>query len=197
MHGTEGSAERDYEVWKPFIVDTTYALATLNWWDGSGDQTSDYSTPETMIKQIHDFLTAQGYTAKDLIVYEGFSRGSANSYPIVAHDRASSSPMIDVAISSSGGAQPTYYDMTTKTIATQASKPTIFKGVYWILACGGKDENPTRDGCEAMETSKKFVTAKGGNVLGVLSDPNGTHGALTTSKLDLVGQAFDLIDGVF
>ena len=145
-----------------------------------------------MNAQIHDFLTAHDYTAKDLVVFEGFSRGSANSYPIVAHDRSSTTPMIDVAVSSSGGATDNYFALTTKSLpADKLSK--IFTGVNWILACGDKDENPTRDGCQAMQNSKAFVTAKGATVLGVLSDPNAGHGALTTSSLNLTQQMFELI----
>lgn len=193
LHGTGGSAENDYEIWKPYIQNTQFALAALNWWDGSGDQTSDYSTPEAISTQIHDFLTSQGYAAKDVVVFEGFSRGSANSYSVVAHDRASQNPVIDVAVSSSGGVQTAYYELMTKSIAAKAQL-NIFADVYWILACGSKDPNPERDGCEAMETAKQFVSAKGASVLGVLSDPDSGHGALTTSKLNLPKQMFELIE---
>lgn len=192
LHGTEGSAEKDYEIWKPSL-DPKFALASLNWWDGSGEQTSDYSTPEVINTQIHEFLSTQGYTKNDVVVLEGFSRGSANSYSVVAHDRASTSPLIDVAVSSSGGSQDAYYQLATKSISTKAQSK-IFTGVYWILACGNKDPNPSRDGCEGMEKSKAFVTEKGAVVLGLLSDPNAGHGALNTSKLNLTKQMFDLIN---
>src|SRR3990167_1709485 len=59
LHGTEGSAEKDYEIWKPYIKETQFALASLNWWDGSGDKTTDYSAPEVMSTQIQDFLGNQ------------------------------------------------------------------------------------------------------------------------------------------
>jgi hypothetical protein len=193
VHGTEGSAERDYEVWKPFIANTNYALASLNWWDGSGDTTADYSTPSTVNTQLHNFLDDQGYTKKDVVVFEGFSRGSANSYPVVAFDRTSGNPMIDFVVSSSGGAEASYFNLTTSSISATV-KTKVFSGVYWIMACGDKDENPSRDGCQAMESAKSFVTGKGATVLGILSDPNGGHGALTTSSLNLPAQMFELIE---
>ncbi len=193
LHGTEGSAEKDYEIWKPFVKETQFALATLNWWDGSGDQTSDYTAPDVIKAQIHDFLSSQGYASGDVVVLEGFSRGSANSYSVAALDRSDSSPMIDLVVSSSGGAESTYYDSTTKSIPAK-TQSKIFGGVYWILACGKKDPNPTRDGCEAMEATKTFVSNKGATVLGTLSDPNGGHGALTTSSLGLAKQMFELIE---
>ena len=196
LHGTEGSAEKDYEIWEPFIKETKFALASLNWWDGSGDKTTDYSTPESMSSQIQEFLSSQGYAQSDLVVFEGFSRGSANSYSVVANDRASTSPVIDVAVSSSGGVETSYYNLTTKAVSAQ-QQAKIFAGVYWILACGGKDPNLARDGCAAAETAKTFVSGKGATVLGILSDPNGGHGALTTSSLNLTKQMFDLISTKF
>lgn len=193
LHGTEGSAERDYEIWKPFVASTDYALASLNWWDGSGDTTADYSSPTDVNSQINDFLTSQGYTKNDIVVYEGFSRASANSFSVVALDRASSNPMIDFAVSSSGGVETNYFNSTTSSISTTA-KAKIFSGVYWIMACGDLDENPARDGCQSAETASTFVTGKGATVLGILSDPNGGHGALTTSSLNLPAQMFELIE---
>lgn len=192
LHGTEGSAEKDYEIWKPFIKDKQYALASLNWWDGSGDQTTDYTTPEVVNAEIHSFLSSQGYSKNDLIVFEGFSRGSSNSYAIVSFDQASSEPLIDIAVSSSGGSQSAYYADVTKSISSK-TQGKIFANVKWILACGGKDPNPSRDGCLAMESTKQFVSDKGATVLGLLSDPNGGHGALTTSSLGLANQMLDLI----
>jgi len=193
IHGTEGSAEKDYEIWKPYIKETSFALASLNWWDGNGDKTTDYSTPEVMSSQIQDFLSSQNYTKNDIVVFEGFSRGSANSYSVAAFDRASTNPLIDVVVSSSGGLQEDYFNLTTKEISSKIQS-NIFSGIYWILACGGKDSNPTRDGCGAMEASKKFVSDKGASILGILSDSNSGHGALTTSSTNLPKQMFELID---
>lgn len=197
LHGTEGGAEKDFAIWKPFVVDAGYALASLNWWDGSGDDTTDYATPEKINTYIHEFLTAQGYAKTDLIVFEGFSRGSANSFSVAAFDQASSSPLIDVVVSSSGGGQEAYFNLTTKNIEQKAKSNTIFKNVYWITACGGKDENPERDGCTAMQSASNFVAGKGATVLGNLADPNAGHGALTTSTLNLPKQMFELIDAKF
>ena len=193
LHGTEGSAETDYGVWKPLIKDSGFALAALNWWDGSGDKISDYSTPEMINEYIHEFLEDQGYTTDDLVVFQGFSRGSANSYSVVAIDQASSNPYIKIAVSSSGGVESGYYESTTKSVPP-SMQSNIYSKVEWILACGGKDSNPNRDGCPAMEQTKQFVIDKGATVLGLLQDPNAGHGALTTSSLNLAKQMFELID---
>lgn len=196
LHGTEGSAERDYEIWKPLVKDKGYALAALNWWDGSGDKTSDYSNPQAINTQIHDFLRGQGYTERDVVVLEGFSRGSANTYPIAAYDRAGGNPLIDVVVSSSGGFQNDYFAVTTKAVDAKA-RGQIFSGLYWILSCGGRDKNQNRDGCGGMEKSQAVVANKGATVLGFLSDPNSGHGALTTSPLRLTNQMFELIEQKF
>jgi hypothetical protein len=62
------------------------------------------------------------------------------------------------------------------------------------LACGGKDQNPNRDGCPAMQQSQQFVQSKGASIMGFLEDSNAGHGALTTSSQNLAGQMFDLIE---
>lgn len=196
LHGTGGTAEKDYEIWKPFVKETSYALASLNWWDGSGETVADYSTPDTIVSELHSFLQSQGYKPSDIVVLEGFSRGSANSYPIAALDQAGKSPYLDVVISSSGGAQPDYYLSTTGSINSH-QQSNIFSHLSWILACGGKDKNTARDGCIGMKSARQFVADKGARVLGLLEDPNGGHGALTTSSLNLAKQAFDLIENSY
>jgi hypothetical protein len=194
IHGTEGSAQTDYDVWRPFVEKTNFALAALNWWDGSGDAVTDYSTPKQINEYIHNFLKAQGYTSDDTIVFQGFSRGSANSFSVVAFDQASLDPMIDVAVSSSGGVESSYFTSTTSPIADKVSNSNLYSGVDWVLACGGKDQNPNRDGCPAMQQSQQFVQSKGASIMGFLEDSNAGHGALTTSSQNLAGQMFDLIE---
>lgn len=190
LPGHETTAESDYAAWKSHLTGGSYALASLNWWEGGVDTKAKYYSPAEVVAQTRQFLTAQGYVASDLIILEGYSRGSANSYAVIANDRGSGA-VFDAAISASGRYQSDfrwYEDKPNGTIS-----PTFFKNVVWVLACGGKDPSPEQGGCLGMEETKTFLVAHGANVLAVLEDPNGNHGAFHLSSLDLPEQALALI----
>ncbi len=192
LPGHGSTAEQDYSAWKPQLTENgTYALASLNWWDGKGEAPTNYYSPVEVLKQIREFLSAQGYSASDLVVLEGFSRGSANTYSVKANDIISGNPVIDAVISASGKYQSDFA-MTDEMLNFNNGK--LYSAVPWVLACGEKDDNPTRDGCIGMNETKTFLLSKGANVLGVLSDPNGGHGSFHQSPLKLAVQALSLID---
>ena len=190
-HGTK--AEDGYNAWIPYIQDSHYAVATLNWWDGEGERKEDYYTPSEALTQIQSFLKSQGYDKSDVIVLFGYSRGSANTYAVEANDRQTKSPVFDAVISASGGYQSDFPLLDGQQNGLASS--TLYKGIYWILACGGTDPNPNRDGCPAMKnTTKPFLEQHGATVLAVLEDPNKGHGAFHQSPLNLPKQAFELLD---
>jgi hypothetical protein len=192
LPGHDTKAEDDYNTaWLSHITGGSYALASLNWWDGDGEKKTDYYSPSEVLKQTKVFLKQQGYTSGDLIILEGFSRGSANTYAVIANDRIGGDPIFDAAISASGSYQsdfPLFDGQNDSNVST-----TLFKGVYWVLVCGGKDDNPNRDGCPAMQNTKTFLEAHGATVLGLLTDPNSGHGVFHKSSLGLPKQALDLI----
>lgn len=190
LPGHDTAAEDDYnKAWLTHITGGSYALASLNWWDGDGEKKTDYYSPAQVVTLTKSFLKQESYTSSDTIILEGFSRGSANTYAVIANDRMSTDPIFDAAISASGSYQsdfPLFDGQDDSSISK-----TLFKGIYWVLACGGKDANP--NGCSAMETTKTFLEAHGASVLGVLEDPNLGHGAFHQSSLGLPKQALDLI----
>jgi hypothetical protein len=104
----------------------------------------------------------------------------------------SGTPVIDAVISASGKYQVDFPLAPNALTATTK----LYNGVPWILACGGKDDNPTRDGCIGMGETKTWLISEGANVLSLLEDPNGGHGAFHSSPLKLVDQALSLLDGL-
>lgn len=189
-HGT--TAEDGYnKAWLSHIKGSKYALASLNWWDGKGEQKQNYLSAAEVVAQSQAFLKQQGYTTNDLIILEGFSRGSANSYAVIANDRLSGNPVFDAVISASGGYQSDF--PLSEGQSNSSASDTLYKGVYWVLACGGKDDNPNRDGCPAMETTKTFLTEHGATVLGILEDPDAGHGAFHKGSLGLPEKALQMI----
>ena len=191
LPGHGSTAEQDYAAWLPHIKTDSYALASLNWWDGDGEKVDDYYSPADVNKLSRSFLNQQGYDNADLIILEGFSRGSANSYSVIAEDRNAGSPVFDAAISASGKYQTDF--PLSANIINGPKSATLYKNVYWVMACGDKDDNPDRDGCPGMQTAKTFVEAHGATVLGFLEDPDGGHGAFHAGNKGLPQQALKLI----
>lgn len=191
LPGHGSTAEQDYEAWRPSITDNDYAIASLNWWDGSGETTADYYSPAQVLSQITAYLTQQGYDSADFVVLEGFSRGSANTYAVKSYDMLAATNVIDAVISASGKYQSDF------PLAPGAlTRSNLYAGVPWILACGEKDDNPERDGCVGMNETKTWLTGEGASVLAVLYDPNGGHGAFHGSPLKLVDQALTLLNAL-
>lgn len=188
-HGT--TADDGYEAWKDHL-DGSFALAEFNWWRGTGEKKTDYYDPASVVLQVRAFLDKQDYKANDIVILHGFSRGSANTYAVIANDRISRGSVFDAVISNAGKYQADFPLVEGKTF-TDTEMTQFFKGIPWVLACGGKDENPARDGCPGMEETKAFLESHEANVLGIVTDPNVGHGAFHMSKLGLPKQALDLI----
>ena len=190
-HGT--TADTGYVAWKGHIEGGEYALAEFNWWRGTGEKKTDYYDPPAVVAQVRAFLNKQGYDSGDTVVLHGFSRGSANTYAVVVQDHLLKEWMIDAVISNAGKYQSDF-PLADHTLSDQEIT-RLFKDVPWVLACGGLDENPQRDGCPGMQETQSFLTSHGANVLGLLTDPNKGHGAFHQSSLKLPAQALALIDG--
>ena len=188
-HGT--AAADDYQAWLPHLQGGTWALASFDWWDGQGETTQNYASPPEVVSNVKAFLRDQGYTAADVVVLEGFSRGSANTYAVMGNDRVTRDPVFDAVISASGKYQDGFPIFDGKPNAQLS--PSIFDGVPWVLACGGQDENPDRDGCPGMTETQAWLTGHGADVLGLLEDPDVGHGAFHLSELGLPAQALQLI----
>ncbi len=189
-HGT--TADEGYNAWMGHIEDGQYALAEFNWWRGTGEKKTDYYDPTAVVLQVRAFLNQEGYDNDDIVVLHGFSRGSANTYAVIAQDRLQRGAVFDAVISNAGKYQSDF--PLADTALTDQKISELFNGMPWVLACGGKDENPDRDGCPGMEETKTFLVAHKANVLGIVTDPNKGHGAFHMSELGLPKQALALID---
>ncbi len=197
LPGHSTTAADGYEAWKLHLASLnggSYALAEFDWWDGTGNETANYYDPVDATEQMRSFLKEQGYTSKDIVVLHGFSRGSANTYAVIANDQKSGSPMIDAAISNAGKYQkgfPFFKDGTQPTIA---EFDKYYKNFPWVLVCGGKDPEPELNGCEGMTETKTFLEAHKVNLLALLTDADQGHGVFHLSDKQLPKQAIDLIE---
>mgnify|MGYP001560492402 CR=1 FL=1 len=189
LGGHDGYASQDFAAWYPILSEKyDFALTSLQWWFGQGETSSDYYTPAEMNKVINSFLASQGFTQTDLIVFEGYSRGSANSYSIAALN--SSSKYFDYVISNAGRFANDY--SPNKDILNGTFGTTPFANYKWILYCGEKDPEPDINGCQAMESTKTTIEKYGASVVLFIKDPKGLHGSFMTTPTN-AKQALDLI----
>lgn len=189
LGGHDGYASQDFAAWYPILSnDYPFAIASLQWWFGKGEKTSDYYTPSEINKVINDFLVANSFSQNDLIIFEGFSRGSANSYSVAALN--STNKYFDYIISNAGGFATDYGP--NKDILNGKFGNVPYANYKWVLYCGEKDPNPNTDGCPGMESTKTTIEKYGANVVLFIKDPKGTHGSFMTT-LTNAKQSLDLI----
>lgn len=189
-HGT--TADDGYSAWKTHLTGTGYALIEFNWWKGTGENKTDYYSPGEVVREVRAFLNQQGYTSSDRVVLHGFSRGSANTYAVIAQDRSSAGTVFDAVISNAGKYQSDFPLGIAD--SSDANITRLYQNIPWVLACGGLDPNPTRDGCIGMAETSTWLKAHGANVLATLTDSTMGHGAFHMSSKGLPKQALTLID---
>jgi hypothetical protein len=111
--------------------------------------------------------------------FHGFSRGSANSYAIVAIDHARGHRYFALNVASSGGVALSY--PPTRAIIDGQHGPDPLKGTQWITCAGARDPNPDRDGIPGMKRTAAWLREQGAIVLESIEDPDAGHGALKTN----------------
>ena len=85
LHGSDGFATDDLAIWHPHLKDRDVGAMCVQWWLGSGDKGASYYTPEQIYREIDNTLQKLGVEPGTAMLH-GFSRGSANSYAVMALD---------------------------------------------------------------------------------------------------------------
>lgn len=175
LHGQEGFATDDLAIWSPHLKGRDVGLVCVQWWLGTGNSTADYLRPEQVHREID--LALQRLGAKPgAVMFHGFSRGSANSYPIVALDASRGRHYFALNVASSGGVGVDYPPVRAITAGQFGDHP--LKGTHWITSAGGRDQNPDRDGIPGMQRAADWLKQQGATVLFQIEDPDSGHGAL-------------------
>jgi hypothetical protein len=174
LSGHDGWAHDGIYLWQPYAEKYGYAILSLQWWFGQGESTADYYTPEQMYPLITAMLAEKG-AAPGKVFFNGFSRGSANSYAMAALDNAATGKhWFGLVLSNAGGAAANYPPNQQIVAGAYGTQP--FKGMQWAMYCGEKDPDPTLNGCPAMKSARDWVTGYGATVQIFIDDPNGDHG---------------------
>lgn len=175
LHGSHGFATDDLAIWSGQVESRALGFLCLQWWLGSGDRTSDYLTPEACYREIETVLQKQG-VGRGQAMLHGFSRGSANSYAIMALDAGQGKHFFGLGVASSGGVGMNYPPTKAIVDGTYGRRPLA--GTRWITVAGASDPNPDRDGIQGMRTAANWLEDQGAIVLEAIEDPVEGHGAL-------------------
>ena len=175
LHGMTGFATDDLAIWQPHLKGRAVGVVSVQWWLGGTNAKSDYYTPLDVYREVDMLLQKLGVQPGS-VMYHGFSRGSANSYPIVAIDQGKGKKYFSLCVASSGGVGLDY--PPTKDISAGAFGPRPLEGTRWITCAGGRDQNPERDGIEGMRKASAWLKEQGARVLMSIEDPTTGHGAL-------------------
>ncbi|HOP86998.1 MAG TPA: hypothetical protein PKZ54_11105 [Syntrophorhabdaceae bacterium] len=175
LHGSNGFATDDLAIWHPHLKGRNMGILCVQWWLGSGDDTASYYTPEQIYREIDNVLQRLGVKPGTAMLH-GFSRGSANSYAVMALDAGRGRRFFNLAVASSGGVGLDY--PTTRAILAGRYGKDALNGTRWVTSAGARDPNPDRDGIPGMRRTAAWLKEQGAIVLEAIEDPEEGHGAL-------------------
>lgn len=175
LPGTQGFATDDLAVWHPHLQDRDVGLVGVQWWLGAGDKPGAYYTPEQIYREIDLGLQKLGVKPGTVMLH-GFSRGSANSYAVMALDAGRGKHYFSLAVASSGGVGFDY--PPTRKITSGEYGPRPLQGTRWVTAAGARDPHPDRDGIAGMKRTAGWLKEQGASIVAVIEDPAEGHGAL-------------------
>lgn len=175
LPGTHGFATDDLALWHRHLKDRDVGLVCVQWWLGKGDAPTSYYAPPQIYREIDIALGKLGVQPGTVMLH-GFSRGSANSYAVVALDAGRGKHYFSLAVASSGGVGIDY--PPTRAILNGDHGEHPLKGTRWVTAAGERDPNPERDGIPGMKRTAAWLKEQGANVVASIEDTDSGHGAL-------------------
>ena len=175
LHGSDGFATDDLAIWHPHLKDRDVGVLSVQWWLGSGAAITSYYTPEKIYHEIDNALQKLGVQSGTAMLH-GFSRGSANSYAVMALDAGQGRRYFSLAVASSGGVSLDYPPTRAILDGTYGKSP--LKGTRWVTSAGGHDPQPDRAGIPGMRRVAAWLKEQGAIVLDAIEDPDQGHGAL-------------------
>jgi len=175
LHGSDGFATDDLAIWHPHLKDRDVGVLSVQWWLGSGAAITSYYTPEKIYHEIDNALQKLGVQSGTAMLH-GFSRGSANSYAVMALDAGRGRRYFSLAVASSGGVSLDYPPTRAILDGTYGKSP--LKGTRWVTSAGGHDPQPDRAGIPGMRRVAAWLKEQGAIVLDAIEDPDQGHGAL-------------------
>ena len=192
LPGHDAFASTGFTVWQPSIAaPRNYGIIALQWWFGTGETANDYLTPSAIYPIIQQAISDRGVSGAK-VLFEGFSRGAGNTYPIVAMDKASASPLFFMTIADSGSKHDDYPPVADINNLVYGDKP--FANTHWILYCGGLDPDPD-SGCKGMGVTETWLKGYGATIDLFIQDAEGDHGGFST-RIENTNKALALYESM-
>lgn len=173
MHGHDGWAFDDFNVWHTHLKERGYGFLAIQWWLGKGESINDYLLPNEIYRTIDDVLRRENVKPGTALLH-GFSRGSANIYPVAVMDRSLQNNYFALFIANAGKANSGYPPIDEIDSGRFGARP--LEGSHWVTFAGGKDTEPDRDGIPGMREAGEWIKRHGGTVDLAIEDPEGDHG---------------------
>ncbi len=198
LHGTTGAPEYEFADWQAPFDAQGYAFVGLRWYYEGKTTPDDYSNAETLYKRMVTILdemdSACGTKTADVSLL-GFSRGSAQSFEVLARDRAGQKRLKGVI--ANAGAWPTTSKPTDYLVAldTKGDTTAMAGGQMWMY-CGAKDIDDSGEArCKSMTGAKAWVEKHGGTVQKLYEDPNGEHHSMPGNAA-AIAEAFAFVNAL-
>ena len=190
IHGHDGWAFDDFFVWHRFAKERGFGVLAVQWWLGEGERFQDYLNPQEIYRVI-DSVFQEKHVKPGAALFQGFSRGSANSYAVAAVDRTQGKSYFSLFIANAGKASVDF--PPNKDIQNGRFGEQPLQGTHWVTYAGAKDTHPDRDGIAGMREAAQWIQKYGGTVDLAIEDPAGDHGGFHRNPQN-VNAALDIFD---
>lgn len=196
LHGTGGAPETEWSVdWRAALSGRGWGFLGLKYVDDSTGEHDDDAVIYSNIKALlADVRSNCDFGSSPQVFLAGFSRGSAQAFPVVYRDRLDAK--VFAAAANNSGAWIIGGPLPPTLAGVQARRETsAFSGGRFWMYCGERDFEHGYPMCDEMEAARSFVLAYGGVVQTLFRDPTGGHGGLTKNP-DALGQMMAYFEGL-
>lgn len=181
LHGHGASAYDELYLWYEVARDEGFAILAVQWWDTVLESESDYMAPKPLYETIQGLVQKHWGTKPPPVVLHGFSRGSAQTFPLVPFDRVGDKIFAGV-ISNAGVMEARYTPVNQIEGGSFGSQP--FAGLDWILACVEDDPKADMCGCPGMEKTEPWLEKLGAEAE-ILRVARGGHGGFQNDEASM------------
>jgi hypothetical protein len=188
LHGTGGSPEAEWNDWNGQVQARNWGYLGLKYLDDATGVFDDENTIYANLKAMLDDVRASCDLANASLFLVGFSRGSAESFPVGYLDLVDRRLLKAVGNNSGawnlGGPPPP----TLQAIQSRGDRTAMSALRYWMY-CGELDFVQGFPMCDGMSQARDFVQTYGATVASLYRDPAGMHGGLVRNS-DALAQMF-------
>jgi hypothetical protein len=178
LHGTGGSPETEWAIdWAGELPARNWAFLALKYVDDSTGVHDDNTIIYGNIKSMVDDVRANCDIGTVSYFLAGFSRGSAESFPVTYLD-LKDRHLIKATSNNSGAWLLDMAMPPTLEGIVARNEGSAFSGAKFWMYCGEQDMGHGYPMCDEMVNARTFVETRGGSILGFYRDPTGGHGGL-------------------